>query len=1209
MTSSSAYDISADAVVDGSIASSSPRFSTCSRSVYSAPPSPPTQTSRIPPSLHHDDAARSGQKEASFVHQDQSEAACLETAVGKLRSELARVQHTPSILELSKSRHCLSSLERELASELPSSNTKYRHVSRYFTKLQGAYVNAFSEISKTASGKAGQHNSGTDSIESALKSSIDPIAKEYEGLIYLLEFELDSITAPVTTQAASTHSGAPLSMTLKSLSQSHFFPSDNTPGRSEAEESVVNWTQTPGSETIIRAGVSSDQGSVPEAEVGQRNTENIDLTGALQIQRTRICVDARGGSSLELVGEREVVAQWLSNYQELQIRHATTVDELEQVRTLYLNTLEEMDEKAAQHEQSQRRQRKPSLASLSNSYASSSPNPSATLSSSPIRSRGSSMHASTSNPVTGRSYRQACSETPRKASSEKEELLVTIDSAKLADKQSQLQEDACESAAQPIREGDVSHSKSVRNSPNISPAVSIKRSYSSSRTSSLQPLKLQLMRSSALTPSEFSAQQGLMKPSGSPALAHQSSPRGSSLPITFDSAISQQSPLRSQESLEKEVLQLQEVLKQREEEIKDLELTIRQTARTSPSMASFNQHHNGEGSPSVKRFPLVKSSQIHPHLVGSPCSEVPPDGNQANSDAFSLTTFCKTGDNTQAPLLESHRNEQAADSDNTKSLHVMMRAMAKKESEYLGMTEKLKAQLSASERQHEALVKLSADQMSNMSAEIEALREKLKSQTSDSEICGLEPRSPQKLGEQAKHDPQSRQSKIPALKAEHGLALEKLKEERSEAFNQLFSFVNEKLLAKEEELKQIEINWQNKLKVELTAQADFIWAESDLQQSNLVKAQSKSFQAKSAREREQFNREINNLSKKHAEEIAQLQEQADSTLAIAETEFANRIQELERLHAKQVEQLTSTMTSTTTGMDSDESKTRQEETQQALKSRNQELEDEKLYLISQHELQVEQMQAEHARVMSAEQAGHDEILIAALTELDHRRTAKFQARLATVEQDHLSQVNEIKLEYERQIAALQLKQETLIHKPPTQDKEAHPACAPSAQTATQSSRRASSAFNGRLNTMLDSAALEPYLLKQIQEQESGILKLTKQLIECEGNLRSNTTSVAELEEALNATERNLRKSRMQMNSLVQERDKMSIHNQSLEAELRRSNEEIAALKQGLQEEKLQLQKKWEEQVVAKEAARNQLESRMLEMQNNNRTRKSRFNCF
>jgi len=506
-------------------------------------------------------------------------------------------------------------------------------------------------------------------------------------------------------------------------------------------------------------------------------------------------------------------------------------------------------------------------------------------------------------------------------------------------------------------------------------------------------------------------------------------------------------------------------------------------------------------------------------------------------------------------------------------------------------------------------VKLSADQMSNMSAEIEALREKLKSQTSDSEISGLEPRSPQKLSEQAKHDPQSRQSQIPALKAEHGLALEKLKEERSEAFNQLFSFVNEKLLAKEEELKQIEINWQNKLKVELTAQADFIWAESDLQQSNLVKAQSKSFQAKSAREREQFNREINNLSKKHAEEVAQLQEQADSTLAIAETEFANRIQELERLHAKQVEQLTSTMTSTTTGMDSDESKTRQEETQQALKSRNQELEDEKLYLISQHELQVEQMQAEHARVMSAEQAGHDEILIAALTELDHRRTAKFQARLATVEQDHLSQVNEIKLEYERQIAALQLKQETLIHKPPTQDKEAHPACAPSAQTATQSSRRASSAFNGRLNTMLDSAALEPYLLKQIQEQESGILKLTKQLIECEGNLRSNTTSVAELEEALNATERNLRKSRMQMNSLVQERDKMSIHNQSLEAELRRSNEEIAALKQGLQEEKLQLQKKWEEQVVAKEAARNQLESRMLEMQNNNRTRKSRFNCF
>ncbi|KNZ59250.1 uncharacterized protein VP01_1775g1 [Puccinia sorghi] len=1146
-----------------------------------------TQTGGIPPSLHHHDAARSGQKEATFVAlQNQAQATYLETAVGKLRSELARVRHSTSILQLSKSRHSLSSLERELVSELTLSNTKYCHVLRYFTKLQGAYVKAFSEITKTAFGKAGQHNSAPGSIESTLKNSIDPIIKEYEGCIYSLELELETITAPATKQAANTHSAGPLSMNLKSLSQSHFYPSADTHGRSQAEERVVNSTQTPGSEKVIRAGVSSDQGVVPGAGVGQWNPEKIDLTeGALQMQRTRISVDARGGNNLELLGEREVVVQWLSNYQELQIRHATTVDELEQVRILYLNTLEELDEKAAQHEQSQRAQRKPSLASLSNSYVASSPNPSAAPSSLHIQSRGSFINASTSNLVRWRSYRRDCSEMPRKASAEKEELLETINSPKDADQPSQLQEDACDSAVQLIREGDVSRSKSARNSTNNSTAVSTSRSYSISRTSSLQPLKLQLMRSSSLTLSEFSARQGLMKLPGSPAPALQSSLLVCSSPIPLDSAISQQSPLRSLESLEKEVLQLQEVLKQREEEIKDLELTIRQTARLSASMASFNQHLNSEGSSSLA------SSQIHPHLVGSPYSEVPPDGNQDDCDAFFPTLFCKAADNAQASRLESHRNEQAADSDSTKSLHVLMRAMAKKESEYLGMIENLKARLGASERQHEALVKLSADQMLNMSAEIEALREKLMSQTSDSEICGLETCSAHKLCEQARHELQSKNSEIEALKAEHDSAMAKLKVERSENFHQLFSFANEKLMAKEEELKQIEINWQNKLKVELEYQADFIWAESDLQQSNLLKAQSKSFQAKRVRDREMSNRETNNLLKKHAEEIAQFQEQADLTLKMAETEFANRIQELQRLHAEQVAQLTSTINSTTTEMYSDESNTREDETQQALKSRIQELEDEKLYLIAQHEMRGEQMQAEYEREISEAQAGHDEILIAALTELDHRRTAKFQAWLATVEEEHLSQINEIKLDYERQIAAL----------------EAHPAYTPSAEPATQSSRRASSVFNGRLNTMIDSAALEPHLLRQIQEQESGILKLTKQLLECEGNLKANTTSVAELEEALTVTERNLRKSRMQMNSLVQERDKMSIQNQSLETELRRSNEEIAGLKQSLQEERLLLQKKYEEQVAAKEAARNQLESRMLEMQNSRRSRKSRFN--
>jgi hypothetical protein len=79
-----------------------------------------------------------------------------------------------------------------------------------------------------------------------------------------------------------------------------------------------------------------------------------------------------------------------------------------------------------------------------------------------------------------------------------------------------------------------------------------------------------------------------------------------------------------------------------------------------------------------------------------------------------------------------------------------------------------------------------------------------------------------------------------------------------------------------------------------------------------------------------------------------------------------------------------------------------------------------------------------------------------------------------------------------------------------------------------------------------------------------------------------------------------------MNGLVQERDKMSIQNQRLQMELWRSNSEIESLKQSLEEEKLHLENRLNEESIAREAVRNQLESRMLEFQKLSKGKKSRF---
>ncbi|OAV89238.1 hypothetical protein PTTG_01854 [Puccinia triticina 1-1 BBBD Race 1] len=1225
VTSYSASAIGSDAIVGSSIAPSSPVLSTCSESVYST--ASPKQSHTIenngmPSSLAHVNSARSSQKLASFDRpQVQAQAAYLETTVGKLRTELARVRDSTSITDLSNSRLSLSSIERDLSTKFELPNTKYRHVSRHFTQLQGVYGKAFSDISKAASAEAGPR-SDLNSIQLTLESSIDPIAEEYESFILSLEAQLDTIGATPTKRTAKTEA-VPTGMNVISLAGSQFYPSANRKELSDRKAERIS--QTASSEAAIKDvrmsnGFRLDDGE-SQAPGGKGEKERPrDLAKALEQSepgRGKTLPDANA-TQLKSLRENQGDGRLLSSFQELQIRHATTVDELEQIRTQYLNTLKELDEVTARHEEAQRRQRSPSmfrrpaLAHLTmNSYSTPS-STSATVPSSPgpITTRRTPVYNGNLPLVSRRSGRPAYSESPKEDLAQKEEILETINVNDHSE-QSRLQENS----AQLSSDGRSNRSLSVRKSTNVTSVGPTKRAYSNSRTPSLQPLNLPLIRSSSLSLSQYSALRGYGKSPNSPANSY--SVEGSSSPLMLDFPNEQQTPRnaeRSHESLEKEVLQLQEVLKEREEEIRELELTVRQATSLSESVASLKSEFNDDQS-SLNGYTRVSVSQMPRNCNVKGRQSMAPSGSfnmQGNKeDNHPLPGVSCVVEFSQKPFSNTNRNELAI-SDNIKSLNVLMRSMAKKETDFLETIKNLKSQLKSTERKNEDLAKLSADQMANMSSEIEGLHDRLKiSQAINPEV------SSEKLQEQASNGEQLRQSEIQALKDEQELQLEKLKTERSENFNQLFTFTNDKLMAKEEQLIQLEARWQATLKAELTAQADFIWAESDNQQSNLVKAQLKSFQAKSSRERDKFNHEIDQLTKKHKEEIERLREEMATKLNSAEARFANRIQEFEQLHAQKAAQVTSIMPSDTRKMTASSDGASQDHLEEfqpwhveknQLVSRNYELENEKLYLVSEHEMRLEQLKAEHAREISALQADNDDTLIAALSELDQRRTNKFQAQVKMMEEAHVMQINEIKRIYEQKLGIPTTKEKKRAYQPHDASKHSDPADVRSVESPDHCSNSDSSSASAEEQSTIDTAVLDPRMLKKIEDQDSAISKLTKQLAQCEGNLKANISAIAQLEDALNDTERNLRKSRLQMNGLVQERDKMSIVNQRLRMELLRSQAEVEQIKQGLQAEKQQLESKLEEEKLAKEAARTLLETRMLEMEKS-QGKKSKFNCF
>ncbi|KAE8266384.1 hypothetical protein A4X09_0g5964 [Tilletia walkeri] len=131
-------------------------------------------------------------------------------------------------------------------------------------------------------------------------------------------------------------------------------------------------------------------------------------------------------------------------------------------------------------------------------------------------------------------------------------------------------------------------------------------------------------------------------------------------------------------------------------------------------------------------------------------------------------------------------------------------------------------------------------------------------------------------------------------------------------------------------------------------------------------------------------------------------------------------------------------------------------------------------------------------------------------------------------------------------------------------------------------------------------------LRMIAEQGEEIKKLQRQLSHCEADLQANIDLVSTLEAALNDSERNLRKSRVQLGEVTRERDRLQTQIDDLRDQAATAQRNLESVRNSVLLEKQGYESKIQEERAAKEKAREALEARLEEV---SRRKNSRLFCM
>ncbi|KAF5388989.1 hypothetical protein D9757_005088 [Collybiopsis confluens] len=350
-------------------------------------------------------------------------------------------------------------------------------------------------------------------------------------------------------------------------------------------------------------------------------------------------------------------------------------------------------------------------------------------------------------------------------------------------------------------------------------------------------------------------------------------------------------PERSAISLEKEIMRLQEVLKEREAEISALEISLRDRSQSqTESQTSSPSLPSSQPAPHDLKLDLVNGHGDE--LPASPERNLSPQTiNRFEHIRRSMQFYSENGVIQQDHDAVSATDSAVSDTDESLDrLNELMLSMAQKESSHRETVDGLTKDLTQTRRQLDELTTLSRDQALNMSTEFEALREKHGRDLEQlQEIQQRESALIESLSKtEAEHAAAMedlRISHVDALKHKQGeldALLSQMKEEHESALSSLRDEVSVASAALE---KAIQTHEQAFGKLRFEHEEEL---RSKLQEANDTLA----------RAREEHESTLSKTMAAHAEEIKQKDSQATTSIQQTEEDYYNALTKLRSDHAE-----------------------------------------------------------------------------------------------------------------------------------------------------------------------------------------------------------------------------------------------------------------------------------------------------------------------
>ncbi|KIK61893.1 hypothetical protein GYMLUDRAFT_243060 [Collybiopsis luxurians FD-317 M1] len=351
---------------------------------------------------------------------------------------------------------------------------------------------------------------------------------------------------------------------------------------------------------------------------------------------------------------------------------------------------------------------------------------------------------------------------------------------------------------------------------------------------------------------------------------------------------------RSAVSLEKEIMRLQEVLKEREAEISALEVSLRASNQSQTTSQASSPSLPSQPGPRDLKLELMNGNG---HEDEQPVPEAflsPQMINKFEHIRRSMQLHSENGH-----IVPDHDAVSASDSvvsdtdESLDRLNELMLSMAQKESTHRETVDNLTKDLTQTRRQLDELTTLSRDQALNMSNEFEALREKHQSDL-------------EKLEEVQQRESALIES-LSNAEAEHAAAMEELRASHANAFKEKQDEVDALLSQMKEEHESALSSLRDELVAASTALEKALQtheeAFSKLRLEHEEDLRSKLQEASDtlARAREEHDNALSKALAAHAEEIKQKDSASTTLIHQTEEEYYNALTKLRKDHAETIQ--------------------------------------------------------------------------------------------------------------------------------------------------------------------------------------------------------------------------------------------------------------------------------------------------------------------